>query len=80
MHCRAMLHDPNDYPDPQTFKPERYIKDGKIDPSVRDPTTIAFGFGRRLFFLSLSFFVCTDISLYFTGYAPAVISPRGRSS
>ncbi|KAI0078411.1 cytochrome P450 [Panus rudis PR-1116 ss-1] len=44
----AMLHDPEDYPDPFEFKPERFIKDGKIDPSVRDPSTIAFGFGRRI--------------------------------
>ena len=42
-----MLHDPEDYPDPETFKPERYIKNGKIDSSVRDPLAIAFGFGRR---------------------------------
>ena len=42
-----MLHDPEEYPDPEAFKPERYIKDGKIDPSVRDPLTIAFSFGRR---------------------------------
>ncbi|KAH8105243.1 cytochrome P450 [Cristinia sonorae] len=45
----AMLHNPEDYPGPETFKPERFInKEGKIDPSVRDPTTIAFGFGRRM--------------------------------
>ncbi|KAI0078417.1 cytochrome P450 [Panus rudis PR-1116 ss-1] len=44
----AMLRDPEDYPDPEEFKPERYIKDGKLDPNVRDPSTIAFGFGRRI--------------------------------
>ncbi|KAI0078414.1 cytochrome P450 [Panus rudis PR-1116 ss-1] len=44
----GMLHDPEDYPDPMEFRPERYIKDGKIDPNVRDPSTIAFGFGRRI--------------------------------
>lgn len=43
-----MTHNPADYPDPDQFKPERFIgPDGRIDPSVRDPTTIAFGFGRR---------------------------------
>lgn len=47
-YFRAMLHNPDDYPDPTTFKPERFIgTDGKIDSSVRDPRTIAFGFGRR---------------------------------
>ncbi|KAI0078413.1 CyP450 monooxygenase [Panus rudis PR-1116 ss-1] len=44
----AMLHDPEEYPDPHAFKPERYIKDGRINPDVRDPSTIAFGFGRRI--------------------------------
>ena len=42
-----MLRDPEDYPEPERFFPERYIKDGKINPEVRDPSTIAFGFGRR---------------------------------
>ncbi|TCD67843.1 hypothetical protein EIP91_011905 [Steccherinum ochraceum] len=44
----AMLHNPEDYPDSETFKPERYLtENGAINPSVRDPCTIAFGFGRR---------------------------------
>lgn len=42
-----MLRDPEDYPDPENFNPDRFIKDGRIDPDVRDPGTIAFGFGRR---------------------------------
>ncbi|THH33533.1 hypothetical protein EUX98_g692 [Antrodiella citrinella] len=44
----SILHNEEDYPDPDVFKPERYIKDGKINSNVRDPTTIAFGFGRRI--------------------------------
>ncbi|THH27142.1 hypothetical protein EUX98_g7043 [Antrodiella citrinella] len=47
--CRGILHNPNDYPQPEVFWPERYIAhDGQIDSSVRDPCTIAFGFGRRI--------------------------------
>ena len=42
-----MLHDPVDNPEPDVFNPERFIKDGKIDPNVRDPNAFAFGFGRR---------------------------------
>ncbi|KAJ8090255.1 hypothetical protein PM082_018851 [Marasmius tenuissimus] len=35
------------YPDPYAFKHERWIKDGKINPAVRDITS-GFGFGRRI--------------------------------
>lgn len=42
-----MLHDENDYPNPESFKPERFLKNGLPDMTVRDPATIAFGFGRR---------------------------------
>ncbi|KAH8105245.1 cytochrome P450 [Cristinia sonorae] len=45
----AMLHDPDDYPEPDIFRPERFLdKHGNIDTSVRDPINIAFGFGRRV--------------------------------
>ncbi|KAJ3487183.1 hypothetical protein NLI96_g3707 [Meripilus lineatus] len=44
----AILHDPVDYPSPEEFKPERFLKDGRLDPTIRSPLTIAFGFGRRL--------------------------------
>jgi cytochrome P450 len=37
-----------DFPNPERFDPERYLKDGKINRNVkRDPTDIAFGMGRR---------------------------------
>ena len=44
---RAMLNNEQDYPEPREFKPERFLKNGKLDSSVRDPMEIAFGFGRR---------------------------------
>ncbi|KAJ7211168.1 cytochrome P450 [Mycena pura] len=44
----AILHDKEMYADPHTFNPERFLLDGKLDPTVRDPETAAFGFGRRI--------------------------------
>ncbi|KAJ7343011.1 cytochrome P450 [Mycena albidolilacea] len=41
-----ILHDERVYPDPHTFKPERFLLDGKLNPEMRD-LEIAFGFGRR---------------------------------
>ncbi|KAJ2936602.1 hypothetical protein H1R20_g490, partial [Candolleomyces eurysporus] len=43
-----ILHDPETYPDPFDFNPDRFIKDGTIDQNVTDPSAAAFGFGRRI--------------------------------
>ena len=42
------MHDPEAYDEPDTYRPERFLKDGKLDPTVRDPSVAAFGFGRRI--------------------------------
>ena len=43
-----MTRNHEDYPDPEVFRPERFIgADGQIDPTVRDPGSVVFGFGRR---------------------------------
>jgi len=45
----AMTHDENAYPDPFTFKPERFSNaDGKLND---DDRILAYGFGRRSAFL-----------------------------
>lgn len=44
---RACMHDPAVFEDPDEFRPERFIRDGKLDVSARDPSAFAFGFGRR---------------------------------
>ncbi|KZP23290.1 cytochrome P450 [Athelia psychrophila] len=44
----AILNDPAVYPDPSVFNPERFLKDGKIDPDAQDPEMVVFGYGRRI--------------------------------
>jgi hypothetical protein len=44
---RTILHDPKVYPSPEEYKPERWLKNGKLDPDVPDPSVAAFGYGRR---------------------------------
>ena len=46
---RAMFHNESIYPDPHTFNPGRFLKDGQIDPNVKDPEQFVFGWGRRYF-------------------------------
>ncbi|KZP21392.1 cytochrome P450 [Athelia psychrophila] len=43
----AVLNDERMYPDPFTFNPDRFMKDGNLDPLVRDPEA-PFGYGRRI--------------------------------
>lgn len=42
-----ILHDAKQYPEPEEFKPERFLRDGALDPTVQDPDCAAFGYGRR---------------------------------
>ncbi|RPD76141.1 cytochrome P450 [Lentinus tigrinus ALCF2SS1-7] len=44
----ACMHDTQTYEKPEEFRPERFIRDGKLDASVLDPVKFVFGFGRRI--------------------------------
>ena len=76
---RSIVHDSKYFNDPMKYQPERYLKDGLLNPDVIDTDSIAFGFGRRLVvnptyhttYISLSIFsrICpgrhlADNSLY----------------
>jgi cytochrome P450 len=46
-YVRAILHDPEVYPDPEVFKPERFLnEDGSLreDPAM----SLVFGIGKRV--------------------------------
>lgn len=44
----AVFQDPVMYPEPHLFNPERFLKNGKLNPSVRDPDDRVFGSARRI--------------------------------
>ena len=44
LHYRAFLHNPDLYPDPFVFNPDRFMGPNP----QRDPKEFAFGYGRRL--------------------------------
>ncbi|KAJ8463881.1 hypothetical protein ONZ51_g9969 [Trametes cubensis] len=44
-----ILHDPQEYQDPEEFRPERFLEaDGSPKTDIRDPADLMFGFGRRV--------------------------------
>ncbi|TFK17929.1 cytochrome P450 [Coprinopsis marcescibilis] len=45
---RAVMHDLECFPDLMSFKPERYLKDGKLNKELLDPEFGIFGYGCRM--------------------------------
>ncbi|EMD39273.1 hypothetical protein CERSUDRAFT_104492 [Gelatoporia subvermispora B] len=72
----AILQDPEEYPEPEQFKPERYLKDGKMNPDVMDPALVAFGSGRRIcpgrYLSDISLFINIASVLHSFKISPAV--------
>ncbi|PIL29172.1 cytochrome P450 [Ganoderma sinense ZZ0214-1] len=72
----ACMHDPAVYEDPHVFRPERFIRDGKLDLSVRDPLAFVFGFGRRIcpgrHFAEASLFISVASILHVFDITPAL--------
>ncbi|TFK92570.1 cytochrome P450 [Polyporus arcularius HHB13444] len=77
----ACMRDPEMYEEPEEFRPERFIRDGKLDPTVRDPATIAFGFGRRIcpgrYFAQAGLFITIASLLHVFDITPA-LDDQGR--
>ncbi|KAJ8501721.1 hypothetical protein ONZ45_g12057 [Pleurotus djamor] len=45
----SILHDPQEYPEPDRFLPNRFLKaDGSLNDLIQDPYTAVFGYGRRV--------------------------------
>jgi len=42
------LHDENDFPEPNEFRPERFTDGYKLFKDIPDPRNFAFGYGRRI--------------------------------
>lgn len=56
------MHDEKAYPEPFAFKPERFMKNGRLDPTVQDPGMAAFGYGRRIWYVE------SDCAIHRTGW------------
>ncbi|KAI0753238.1 cytochrome P450 [Daedaleopsis nitida] len=70
----AYARDPNLYPNPEAFMPERFLKDGRLNPDIVDPNTIVFGFGRRIcpgrYFAEAAIFIAVSSVLHSFSISP----------
>ncbi|OCH91434.1 CyP450 monooxygenase [Obba rivulosa] len=77
----AILHDPEVYPNPDEFRPERFLKNGELYPAARYGPEVAFGAGRRIcpgrYFAEKSLFMNVACILQ-TFNVSAPLDPQGR--
>lgn len=64
-----MLHDPDIYPNPLDFVPERWL----AEPSPPHPREIIFGFGRRYVVFSSVFTTIRELSALLNRICPGMI-------
>ena len=57
-----MMQDPDVFPNPKVFRPERFLGAEKAEGVAANPSQIAFGFGRRSDYL-LCFFPSILLSI-----------------
>ncbi|KAJ8468879.1 hypothetical protein ONZ51_g9348 [Trametes cubensis] len=52
----AVMHDPQYYPEPDKFNPDRFVRDGKLDTDVLDPTSVCPGrhFAQSTLFITVA--------------------------
>ncbi len=74
------MNDPEVYQDPDVFRPERFIREGKLDTSVRDPAVFVFGYGQRHVAAEHPSFVYKRLTPGYPGSAPDATSPKLRCS
>ena len=70
----SLLHDRKifNHLNPEEFQPEPYLKDGKLNPDVKDPDCAAFWFGRRS--VNVTIYSLTYISGSFNLILPQYMS------
>ena len=66
---RSILHDPKSFNNPMKYQPERYLKDGRLNPDVIDPASVAFGYGRRSV-IDPIYFSDMDLMVYLSSICP----------